>query len=136
MVIRHLKLASPDLSKGLELEHTLANGGVERRVYSENDSVLVGVVCGHMLRKGSALSWARCDSHCHSPERFPPSRPELISQVRQLWPWIPQGMCNQVTSPKLGLVGLRCSVLVSLLWKYISADMAQRVRWLTAEAEA
>lgn len=29
VVLRHLKLASPDLSKGLELEHTLANGGVE-----------------------------------------------------------------------------------------------------------
>ena len=45
-------------------------------------------------------------------------------------------MGNQVTSPKLGLVGLKCSVLVSLLWKYVSADMAQRVRWLMAEAEA
>ena len=40
-------------------------------------------------------------------------------------------MGNQVTSPKLGLVGLRCSVLVSLLWKYVSADMAQCVRCLT-----
>ena len=45
-------------------------------------------------------------------------------------------MGNQVTSPKLGLVGLRCSVLVSLLWKYVSADMVQFVRCLTAEAEA
>ena len=97
--------------------------------------MLVGVVCGHMLRKGSVLSWAGCDSRCHSPERFPPSRPELTSQVRQLWPWTPQGMGNHVTSPKLGLVGLRCSVLVSLLWKYVSADMVQLVRWLTAETE-
>lgn len=45
-------------------------------------------------------------------------------------------MGNQVTSPKLGLVGLSYSVLVSLLWKYVSADMAQCVRCLMAEAEA
>lgn len=59
--------------------------------------------------KWSSLSWAQSYS-ATAQASSTPSSPELTPQVRELLPWIPQGRGNHVTSTKLRLLFLSCSV--------------------------
>jgi len=85
--------------------------------------------------KWSSLSWAQSYS-ATAQASSTPSSPELTPQVRELLPWIPQGRGNHVTSTKLRLLFLSCSVFFSLSWKHISSDLLHPVWYLTEDAQA